>query len=296
MSSGYTSKLRNTVRDSKRVTMRNYYKNQFTTQLNKANPNISIIKNSLANDSELIQSKIDNKPVLLVAIENGNPDLVKTLLNAGSDPNLVYQGNPMIVYAVQNGNVDVVNALLAAGVDPNQKDKSKNPIAITAIEKGFDEIVLSLFDKISNPASIADRRKIPVVKYVIESDKEDFLQALLKKGLVYDIQVSTGSLNTKKEGSLYIVPNTIDRQTNYKAMMVRDGSPLFLINISDHFVEVLEKYRKDRSLFRRQRRTLKVSSRVPPQGVKTSQVARPGRIYKVNTAEGKKKRHRSRKG
>lgn len=63
-----------------------------------------------------------NKPLLITAIEKGNPIIVADLISAGADINKsdALQKTP-IIYAIAADNGDIIRMLLSAGVDPNKK-------------------------------------------------------------------------------------------------------------------------------------------------------------------------------
>ena len=72
--------------------------------------------------SILINSKstrtINN--LLILAVEQENPAMVKLALDLGADVN--YKDNHAILEAIENSNIEIVKLLLRRGADPNAKE------------------------------------------------------------------------------------------------------------------------------------------------------------------------------
>ena len=85
-------------------------------------------------------SKPDAAP-LVSAVESGDAEAVRTL---SADPDAVdgFSGDPVLMTAVERGQVDLVRALLNAGADPNAVDRtSGDPVLMTAAKQGQVDMV-----------------------------------------------------------------------------------------------------------------------------------------------------------
>ncbi|MCY3913632.1 MAG: ankyrin repeat domain-containing protein [Chloroflexi bacterium] len=71
-------------------------------------------------------SYFDEQTPLSLAIERGNQELVRILIEAGADPNVRvlpdYEVGSHLAYAVEEGDAAIVTLLLEAGADPNVSD------------------------------------------------------------------------------------------------------------------------------------------------------------------------------
>ena len=56
---------------------------------------------------------------LLTAIDHGDADGVRKLVESGADPNAAPDGNPILSEAIWRGEVEILEILLEAGADPN---------------------------------------------------------------------------------------------------------------------------------------------------------------------------------
>ena len=95
----------------------------------------------------LVGSSRLNPTPLHRAVDNGNVEIVRILVNAGADLNIKSSrgSDPTPLHiAVQDGNAELVRILVDAGADPNIRNHSnygrQTPVDI-AIGKGYLEIV-----------------------------------------------------------------------------------------------------------------------------------------------------------
>lgn len=120
--------------------------------------------NVLSHKSRLERRKlsmIKHKSALHIAVENGHTEIVRLLLDKGSDPNLLCGVYPLQL-ASSRGNVAVVKMLLEAGADvnsvPDTHDRHCRPkvsylgtiqdesAAQLALESGHEAVFLTLID------------------------------------------------------------------------------------------------------------------------------------------------------
>ena len=59
----------------------------------------------------------------MYAVNDGDADKVKTLLQSGANPNHPLKDTPPLHYACMNGNIEIVRALVTSGADVDKCDK-----------------------------------------------------------------------------------------------------------------------------------------------------------------------------
>lgn len=98
----------------------------------------------------------DAKAVKFWLAEGANPNTNTRVLNDQFD--LVV--NPILIDAVQTGNPEIVNLLLAAGADPEQPNEDGRTALMIARENGYDEIA-NLLQTFRDKSSEPDRENTP---------------------------------------------------------------------------------------------------------------------------------------
>lgn len=86
---------------------------------------------------------------LYLAAQNGNPEMVKTLLAAGARANQVDRatGESILVAAIRSGSTGSVQALLASGADANAAEPQLRVTSLmVAAELGYADMVRGLLD------------------------------------------------------------------------------------------------------------------------------------------------------
>jgi hypothetical protein len=83
--------------------------------------------------------EVNNKYVILQAVETKNIEVVKILLKAGADPNVMSDTSPLRI-ALYNQSPELVKILLEAGADPNKQINGKYPIE-NAVALGNEAII-----------------------------------------------------------------------------------------------------------------------------------------------------------
>lgn len=92
---------------------------------------------------------LDRSPAKILALKNavvsGDAAAVKTLLDAGVDPDEPCAGKTALLVAAEKGNVAVVEVLLGAGADPNTVGTDGSTPLTVAFQHGHKEVLSKLF-------------------------------------------------------------------------------------------------------------------------------------------------------
>lgn len=117
---------------------------------------------------------------LILACENGNPAIIRELINAGADPQQTIPGKvtPLMI-ASRSGNAESVKLLLQAGARVNHRERRGQTALIWAAAEGHDAVVDLLLRKgadvnagIPNGMTAlffaARQGKLPVVKRLLQ--------------------------------------------------------------------------------------------------------------------------------
>ena len=116
----------------------------------KQNPGGDGCKGPLAKLDEKMKPR--GTSMLFAAAHAGRSDIVKTMLDSGSDPNAsVATGWTPLLIATAEGHEGVVAALLAAGAAPNATNQLGRTALMFASSKGFTAIVRELLARGADP-------------------------------------------------------------------------------------------------------------------------------------------------
>ena len=105
----------------------------------------SIVK-QLAKSGELINTR-DNRgnSALSLAVEKGNSTIIEILLDAGADPNTIYDNRSLLNLAYTKQQIDIIKLLLEAGADINYRDpRTGRTLMHEATVEGNFEVVEAL--------------------------------------------------------------------------------------------------------------------------------------------------------
>ncbi len=119
------------------------------------------------NPSWLNQPFDDGSGVASLAIQNRNSLMLKTLLELGADPNQLGPNNrPLILLAAQQGQVESFRALVKAGADPLQQSDEGQDVLSIAIQMGHIDLFKEALDLI-----VKNKRNVPVHDYILIAGK-----------------------------------------------------------------------------------------------------------------------------
>ena len=115
-----------------------------------------------ADRSTVNQTDIDGKSALILASLYGHTEIVRLLLENGSNPNMMdNDGRSSLMAASQNGYTESVHLLLEAGADPNLVYKSGQSALTSASYRGHSEVVELLLAHHADYCHCVSIRNIP---------------------------------------------------------------------------------------------------------------------------------------
>lgn len=108
---------------------------------------VNILVGGGANVNNVLTSSLlgGEMPVLIIAAEHGYVDIIKTLIDAGANPNVVDKdGCTALILAAYLGHENIVKTLVDAGADPNVVSNNGNTALGLALSKNHKDIIKSL--------------------------------------------------------------------------------------------------------------------------------------------------------
>ena len=132
------------------------------------------------------------KTPLHYAIESGNIEIAKYLIDRGANPNIqdAYSKTPLYS-AIYSGNTEIVKYLLDHNADPNSKSYYTFPL-LAAIKLGHTEIVKSLIEHGAD-LGIKNTSAQTLLHYAIELKHTEIARYLIDRGVDIDTRdISSG--------------------------------------------------------------------------------------------------------
>jgi len=125
---------------------------------------------------------------LMYAIKRGHIDLVESLLDIGGDIRASVKDSSIISLAIETGNTDIVKVLLDRGIEPDSTTSTGMPILSFASSRGYEAIVMEILDK-GGDVDIVDflaRRPVHL------ATSKTVLEALFDKGADMNVRNNDG--------------------------------------------------------------------------------------------------------
>lgn len=160
---------------------------------------------------------------LLIAIDSGDTDKVRRLLEEGADVNArdKYFGKTALIKGIRNAGsncTNIVKLLLEKGADPNLKCKLYGEMAlIEAAYKNEPEIVRILLDKGAD-VNVRDDRDCTPLRWAVGYGYIDIVNLLLEKG---------ADVNEKdKDGSTSLITAAYNGKTKVVRILLDKGADI----------------------------------------------------------------------
>jgi ankyrin repeat protein len=145
--------------------------------------------------------KVDPTPLIL-AIDRGNTEIVKGLLNAGADPNQAQHSGALrgggiartpLIIAAQKGNLAITKLLLEAEANTDLVDEKNQSPLLWAASKNFPEIVSLLLQNKANPGIKENTHGQTALNLAVINQYKQTAEILLKSGASPNIPSNDGS-------------------------------------------------------------------------------------------------------
>ena len=132
-----------------------------------------------------MNSKIASIPVIVLAIQQNQNEILELMLEHGADPNTMFDSEPVAMFAVMKENLEALNLLLKYGAKVNLDIEGDNLLR-EAIRKHNAEMVQLL---VNYKADVNKEvfGKTPL-NYAIQQKRADIVEILLKAGAKPDVQ------------------------------------------------------------------------------------------------------------
>jgi hypothetical protein len=141
---------------------------------------------------ELVEIVIRKRPdaPIIEAVRNGKIEIVRTLLEAGGNPNAASPvGITALRQATSAGQTEIVKLLLNYGADPNTRDRA----GITPLMRaGSQEVIALLLDYGANVNAQDNEGWTPLMRAVLWGNTIDIVQFLLDRGADVSIRNKQG--------------------------------------------------------------------------------------------------------
>lgn len=119
------------------------------------------------------------------AVLHREPEVIRTLLEAGANPNFKYNGETLLVKWVKKfsneGVPEKINLLLEFNADTNIKDKKGNTALIYAVKHGTPELIKALIKHGANINTPDNMGYTPLMEAIL-SKKQKIVETLLQLG------------------------------------------------------------------------------------------------------------------
>lgn len=165
-------------------------------------PDLTLLEAVENNNYDLVKLLVNNGTndiLLRIAVDNDNYDIAKLLIENGSNVN---KDNPL-QEAVKNKNIDMVKLLLDNGANVNN-----NMSLQIAVERGYLAITKLL---LSNGANVHIKNLLPLA---VENNNLEMVMLLANKGVNIHADNNIALQIAAEKGYLYIIEFLLDRGAN----------------------------------------------------------------------------------
>lgn len=130
-------------------------------------------------------------PELLLAINDGDLARVEALLDAGADPNLVFQDRTPLMFCIYGGQVEIFRLLVERGANVEKTSETVGPLITLAAETGNLELLGLLLEGGGN-IDATQRQGQTALMLAVHNKHPDAVKFLLENGADPDLQEENG--------------------------------------------------------------------------------------------------------
>ena len=157
---------------------------------------------------------VEGKTPLMEAAFQGNPEMVRLLLQAGARPNVrATDGNTALAYcALNNGSLEILQLLVKAGAEPNMGTFQKTfPIHVATV-MATPEFVSGLLDAKAK-IDVSNKDGLTPLMLAAAAGKAPTVELLLRRGAVRDTLDLAGktALDYAREAKQELVVQLLSR-------------------------------------------------------------------------------------
>ena len=197
-----------------------------------AEHDISMVKHVLEQGGVDIHSNFLTKEwgtmtAIMLASQEGYPDIVAMLIEAGADVNAMSRdGATCLLYSAFNGHSDVVAVLIKAGADLNKGhgQRGGKTALMFAAEKGFKDIAHLLVDAGADVNVKEDGRDFTALHFATVKGKQDIVKILIEAKAVLD-----GSIKTDSP----LIMSILEEQFEITRMLINGGAKMNMGDVED---------------------------------------------------------------
>jgi len=132
-----------------------------------------------------MNAKTASAPVIFLAVQQNQNEILELMLEHGADPNSVFVSEPVAMFAILKENIEALNLLLKYGANVNL-DIEGDSLLREAIKKHNPEMVQLLVNYKADVNQVT-YGKTPL-NYAIQQKRADIVEILLNAGAKSDAQ------------------------------------------------------------------------------------------------------------
>lgn len=152
-----------------------------------------LLAGGLKPDLEVAPTTVDIPPIVAATMRRGNTDVVRALLAAGANPNVLSaDGSTALLVASSNGDTAVVKALLGASANPSHALPNGQTVLMSAAVNGQGKIIDLLIDAGADVNAIFSEGRLSAFAAALDAKRMRIALQLLRRGA----QPSFGALDT----------------------------------------------------------------------------------------------------
>jgi ankyrin repeat protein len=187
------------------------------------------------------QKLADDETALSLAVDADEQDITEILLLFRADPEVMTQRGPILMLAVQKGNPQLVDLLLSKGASPNSADESGRTPLMSAVADGQTDIVRALLARGAD-VNARTAEDSTALSLAVMAQQVELATELLLRGADPNVATETGTVLTEAitQGNTALVETLIGRGVDVSAADSEGRTPLALaIAKGDRRVEEL---------------------------------------------------------